>query len=75
MGEGTLLRPLRRIQASLLQPHPLADAATLRRKLAKASLRGEGQDEGRFARSLRRPLHNPAPKPSSLAMTAGFAAP
>ena len=29
-----------------LQPHPLADAATLRCKLAKASLRGEGQDEG-----------------------------
>ncbi len=34
---------------SLLHPHPLADADTLRCKLAKASLRGEGQDEGRFA--------------------------
>jgi len=32
-----------------LHPHPLADAATLRCKLAKASLRGEGWGEGRFA--------------------------
>ena len=31
-----------------LQPHPLADAATLRCRLAKASLRGEGWGEGRF---------------------------
>jgi hypothetical protein len=51
MGEGTLEFPLRIFRASLLQPHPLADAATLRRKLAKASLRGEGQDEGRNLRS------------------------
>jgi hypothetical protein len=43
---GTLEFALRIVQGSLLQPHPLADAATLRRKLAKASLRGEGQDEG-----------------------------
>ena len=35
-----------------LQLHPLADAATLRCKLAKASLRGEGWGEGRFPRSL-----------------------
>ena len=35
---------------SLLLPHPLTDADTLRRKLAKASLRGEGQDEGRVRR-------------------------
>ena len=28
------------------QPHPLADAVTLNCKLAKASLPGEGQDEG-----------------------------
>ena len=33
--------------ASLLHPHPPADADMLRCKLAKASLRGEGQDEGR----------------------------
>ena len=39
MGEGTPELSLRRVQASLLQPHPLADAATLRRKLAKASWR------------------------------------
>ena len=51
MGEGTVELVLRIVQASLLQPHPLADAATLRRKLAKASLRGEGQDEGRNLRS------------------------
>jgi hypothetical protein len=48
MGEGTLELPPATIQGSLLQPHPLADAATLRCKLAKASLLGEGQDEGRF---------------------------
>ncbi len=51
MGEGTPELALRIFRASLLQPHPLADAATLRRKLAKASLRGEGQDEGRNLRS------------------------
>jgi hypothetical protein len=28
------------------QPYPLADMATPQSKLAKASLRGEGQDEG-----------------------------
>jgi hypothetical protein len=33
-----------------LQPHPLADAATLRCKLARASLRGEGWGEGRYRR-------------------------
>jgi hypothetical protein len=49
MGEGTLELSLRTIQGSLLQLHPLADAATQRCKLAKASLRGEGQGEGRFA--------------------------
>ena len=46
---------------SLSQPHPLADAATLRRKLAKASLRGEGQDEGVFL--LRREKVPPHPSP------------
>ena len=51
MGEGTLELSPRVIQGSLLQPHPLADAATLRCKLAKASLRGEGQGEGSDARS------------------------
>ena len=34
------------VRATPLQPHPLADAATRRCKLAKASLRGEGQGEG-----------------------------
>jgi hypothetical protein len=33
-------------QRSFSHPHPLADADTLSCKLAKASLRGEGQDEG-----------------------------
>ncbi len=33
-------------QRPFSQPHPLADAATLKCKLAKESLRGEGQDEG-----------------------------
>ena len=46
MGEGTLPRAQSVIQASLLHPHPPADADTLRCKLAKASLRGEGQDDG-----------------------------
>jgi hypothetical protein len=36
------------------QPHPLADAATLRRKLAKARLRGEGQDEGGLREAMNR---------------------
>ena len=45
-GEGTVLHARSAIQASLLHPHPLADADTLICKLAKASLRGEGQDEG-----------------------------
>jgi hypothetical protein len=49
MGEGTVLRAPRIIQGSPLHLHPLADADTLRRKLAKASLRGEGQGEGRVA--------------------------
>ena len=47
MGEGVRLCPLR--GRPLSQPYPLADAATLRRKLAKASLLGEGQGEGVFA--------------------------
>ena len=46
LGEGTLLHARSPVQASLLHPHPLADADTLRCKLAKASLQGEGQDEG-----------------------------
>ena len=50
MGEGTVLLAPSAIQGFLLHPHPLADADTLRCKLAKASLRGEGQDEGRDAR-------------------------
>jgi len=54
-GEGTVLHALSVIQASLLQPYPLADAATLRCKLAKASLPGEGQDEGRFVQNLAHP--------------------
>ena len=55
MGEGTPELRSERATTSPLQLHPLADAATLRSKLAKASLRGEGQGEGRFARSLRGP--------------------
>ena len=39
-------------RASPLHPHPLADADTLRCKLAKASLLGEGQGEGRFPRLI-----------------------
>ena len=46
MGEGTPEQRSERATTSPLRPHPLADADTLRRKLAKASLRGEGQDEG-----------------------------
>ena len=45
MGEGTPAQRLR--PDSLYQPHPLADAAMLRCKLAKASLLGEGSGEGR----------------------------
>ncbi len=57
MGEGTPLHALTAILGSLLHPHPLADADTPRCKLAKASLLGEGHDEGRkpanAARALR----------------------
>jgi len=49
-GEGTPELPAAEILASPLQPHLLADAATLRCKLAKASLRGEEQGEGRKVR-------------------------
>ena len=52
MGEGTPELPAAEILASPLHPHPLADADTLRCKLALASLRGEGQGEGRELRSL-----------------------
>jgi hypothetical protein len=38
-GRGRFRRPFS-------QPYPLADMATLYGKLAKASLLGEGQDEG-----------------------------
>ena len=55
LGEGTPEYPLRVIRGSLLHPHPLADADTSRCKPAKASLRGEGQDEGGF------PPCNPQP--------------
>ena len=46
MGEGTPELRSAGAAPSLLHPHPLADADTLRGKLAGASLRGEGQDEG-----------------------------
>ncbi len=46
MGERTVLHAPSDVQASPLQPHPLADAVTPRGKLAKASLLGEGQGEG-----------------------------
>ncbi len=46
MGEGARSQPSRRRPLALL--HPLADAATLEGKLAKASLLGEGQGEGVF---------------------------
>ena len=50
MGEGD---PVAAVEKAFpLRPHPLADADTLRRKLAKASLRGEGQGEGRDASDL-----------------------
>ncbi len=49
LGEGTPEWRSAGATPFLLHPHSLADADTLRRKLAKASLRGEGQDEGRFA--------------------------
>ena len=53
-GEGTpeLSAHLgeRSVASSLSQPHPLADAATLKGKLAKASLMGEGWGEGGFAK-------------------------
>ena len=50
-GEGMVLQAPRHVQASLLPPHPLADAVTPSGKLAKASLLGEGQDEGSCALS------------------------
>ena len=53
VGEGTPELSAAEIQASPLPPHPLADAVTLRGKLAEASLLGEGQGEGRKARSWR----------------------
>ena len=68
MGEGTVLRAPSVVQASLLHPHPLADADTLRCKLAKASLRGEGQDEGSERSSLAHPQMRPPDHPSSLAV-------
>ncbi|MFZ0572706.1 MAG: hypothetical protein WAM63_19740 [Rhodomicrobium sp.] len=49
-----VLHALYAIQAPLLQPHPPEDAVTPGGKLAKASLRGEEQDEGSCARSLLR---------------------
>jgi hypothetical protein len=42
--------------SSPLHPHPLANAGTLNCKLAKASLRGEGQGEGRLAQFKAVPL-------------------
>jgi hypothetical protein len=44
--KGRLNYPRRMFERPLSQPHSLADAATLRSKLAKASLRGERQSEG-----------------------------
>jgi len=38
------------------QPHPLADAVTLSCKLAKASLPGEGQDEGALGQDMDHPI-------------------
>ena len=67
MGEGTLEFSLQVVQGSLLQPHPLADAAALRCKLAKAGLRGEGQDEGRELYSL------PLPQKHAPRLTPGIA--
>jgi hypothetical protein len=56
MGEGTPELSSERATPSPLRLHPLADADTLRCKLAKASLRGEGQGEGSDASSPRQPL-------------------
>ncbi len=58
MGEWTPELPAAEILASPLHPHPLADADTLRCKLAKASLRGEGQGEGRELRVCAHRLPN-----------------
>ena len=46
MPTGERGRPLNGHSEIPLQPHPLADAATLRCKLAKASLRKEGWGKG-----------------------------
>jgi hypothetical protein len=46
MGEGTPEQSTERATASPLPPYPLADMASLSGKLAKPSLRGEGQGEG-----------------------------
>ena len=43
---------------SLSRPHPLADAAAKRGKLAKASLRGAGRGEGVFE-AIERIWHTP----------------
>ena len=44
VGEGTLEFPPQIVQGSPLRLHPLADADTLRCKLTKAGLRGEGRE-------------------------------
>jgi hypothetical protein len=59
MGEGTPEYGSERAAPFPLHLHPLADADTLRCKLARASLRGEGQAEGSDARSAHRPLQLP----------------
>ena len=50
-GRGS---PQRLRQRPFSQPHSLANAATLSCKLAKASLLGEGQDEGGLLQAIER---------------------
>ncbi len=59
MGEGTVLHPPTSVQASPLHPQADADADKPRSGLAKASSRGEGQNEGSSPRTLDSPLAAP----------------
>jgi branched-chain amino acid transport system permease protein len=52
-------------QRPFSQPYPLADMASLDGKLAKASLRGEGQDEGDFATDRADLISASAPIPAA----------
>ena len=64
-GRGSCRRPLS-------QPHPLADVATLRCKLAKASLRGEGQNEGGLSEPFNRTSYQTLRLPNLVRCCEGF---